>query len=76
MSSQIDLKPQTSWSDAFSIYLNRRVLEMLFLGFSAGLPLFLIFSTLSLNLFGRPSLINSLFLFYISYWGDDVVGCW
>ena len=48
MSSQIDLKPQTSWSDAFSIYLNRRVLAMLFLGFSAGLPLFLIFSTLSL----------------------------
>ena len=48
MSSQIDLKPKTSWSDAFSIYLNRRVLAMLFLGFSAGLPLFLIFSTLSL----------------------------
>ena len=48
MSSQIDLKPETSWSNAFNIYLNRRVLGMLFLGFSAGLPLFLIFSTLSL----------------------------
>jgi len=48
MSLQIDLKPETSWSDAFNIYLNRRVISMLFLGFSAGLPLFLIFSTLSL----------------------------
>jgi len=48
MSPQIDLKPETSWSNAFNIYLNRRVLSMLFLGFSAGLPLFLIFSTLSL----------------------------
>ena len=48
MSSQIDLKPETSWFTAFHIYLNRRVLAMLFLGFSAGLPLFLIFSTLSL----------------------------
>ena len=48
MSLQIDLKPETSWSNAFHIYLNKRVLAMLFLGFSAGLPLFLIFSTLSL----------------------------
>ena len=48
MSSQIDLKPQTSWANAFKVYLNRRVLAMLFLGFSAGLPLLLIFSTLSL----------------------------
>lgn len=48
MSAQIDLKPETSWSNAFKVYLNRRVMAMLFLGFSAGLPLFLIFSTLSL----------------------------
>ena len=48
MSPQIDLKPETSWSNAVNIYLNRRVLAMLFLGFSAGLPLLLIFSTLSL----------------------------
>ena len=48
MSSQIDLKPEMSWLAAFTIYLNRRVMAMLFLGFSAGLPLFLIFSTLSL----------------------------
>ena len=48
MSSQIDLKPETSWQAAFNTYLNRRVLVMLFLGFSAGVPLLLIFSTLSL----------------------------
>ena len=48
MSLRIDLTAKESWSNAFNIYLNRRVLAMLFLGFSAGLPLFLIFSTLSL----------------------------
>ena len=48
MSTQIFLKPKTSWINATKVYLNRRVLAMLFLGFSAGLPLFLIFSTLSL----------------------------
>ena len=48
MSSQLDLKPEASWYDALHIYLNRRVLTMLFLGFSAGVPLLLIFSTLSL----------------------------
>lgn len=48
MQIQKYLKPETSWSTALHIYLNRRVLTMLFLGFSAGLPLLLIFSTLSL----------------------------
>ena len=48
MPSQTGLKVEASWHDAMQIYLNRRVLTMLFLGFSAGLPLLLIFSTLSL----------------------------
>ncbi len=48
MSEKIDLTSATSWSSAFKVYLNRRVLTMLFLGFSAGVPLLLIFSTLSL----------------------------
>ena len=47
MSSQLNLKPETSWYTAFNIYLNRRVLAMFFLGFSAGLPFPLVFSTLS-----------------------------
>ncbi len=36
-----------SWREAFEVYLNRRVLVMFFLGFAAGLPFLLIFSTLS-----------------------------
>lgn len=36
-----------SWGEAFSIYKNKRVIAMLFLGFSAGLPFLLVFSTLS-----------------------------
>lgn len=37
-----------SWLESLAAYKNPRVLAMLFLGFSAGLPLLLIFSTLSL----------------------------
>ena len=36
------------WLDSLAVYLKPRVLGMLFLGFSAGLPFLLIFSTLSL----------------------------
>jgi PAT family beta-lactamase induction signal transducer AmpG len=36
-----------TWAQAFAVYLERPVLSMLFLGFSAGLPFFLVFSTLS-----------------------------
>jgi len=35
------------WSSLFAAYLERRVLQMLVLGFSSGLPLLLTFSTLS-----------------------------
>ena len=35
------------WIDAFKAYRHPRVLAMLFLGFSAGLPFMLVFSTLS-----------------------------
>lgn len=38
---------QRSWKEAFLSYKNPRVLGMLFLGFSAGLPFLLVFSTLS-----------------------------
>lgn len=36
-----------TWLDALGVYLNPRVVAMLFLGFSAGLPLLLVFGTLS-----------------------------
>ncbi|MGH8119290.1 MAG: AmpG family muropeptide MFS transporter, partial [Gammaproteobacteria bacterium] len=43
-----DYKPAASgWSDAISLYTHPRVLGMVFLGFSAGLPFLLVFSTLS-----------------------------
>lgn len=38
---------KTSWREALLVYRNPCVLAMLFLGFSAGLPFLLIFSTLS-----------------------------
>ncbi len=37
-----------SWSEVFKAYLDRRAIIMLFLGFSAGIPILLIFSSLSL----------------------------
>ena len=36
-----------SWTDSVAIYLDRRLIAILFLGFSSGLPLLLVFSTLS-----------------------------
>lgn len=39
--------PQRSWRAALAIYLHAPVITMLFLGFSAGLPFLLVFSTLS-----------------------------
>ncbi len=40
-------QPADSWLDSFRIYAHPRVIGMLFLGFSAGLPFLLVFSTLS-----------------------------
>src|SRR5271155_5006499 len=39
-------KPRTSWRDSFAVYLQPRVLIVLLLGFSSGLPLALSGSTL------------------------------
>lgn len=41
------IKPASSWLAALSVYTQPRVLGMIFLGFSAGLPFLLVFSTLS-----------------------------
>ena len=40
-------KTQISWIDSLLVYTRPRVVAMLFLGFSAGLPLLLVFSTLT-----------------------------
>ena len=47
MSSSKLFKARMSWREAFQVYLQPRVLGMLFLGFAAGLPFLLVFSTLS-----------------------------
>jgi PAT family beta-lactamase induction signal transducer AmpG len=41
------MTPAASWSEAFRAYTNPRVIAMFFLGVAAGLPLLLVFSTLS-----------------------------
>ena len=41
------LPVRVSWREAFLSYTKPRVIAMLFLGFSAGLPFLLVFSTLS-----------------------------
>lgn len=47
MHQTADEPARRTWGDALRALLNPRVIGMLFLGFSAGLPLFLIFGTLS-----------------------------
>ena len=42
------IKPVRSWRESVAIYLHPRVVGMLFLGFSSGLPLLLTLSTLSI----------------------------
>ena len=41
------IRNTTRWRDAFKVYTHPRVIGMLFLGFSAGLPLLLVLGTLS-----------------------------
>ncbi|MCR8923698.1 MFS transporter [Dasania sp. GY-MA-18] len=44
---QVNSAPQFSWRQAFSVYCQRPVIALFFLGFAAGLPFLLVFSTLS-----------------------------
>ena len=53
------------WRQAFAVYTRPRVLAMLFLGFSAGLPLLLVFGTLSVWL--RREGIDRTTIGYISW---------
>ena len=41
------INPLHDWKESFQVYRNPKVLAMLFLGFSAGLPILLVFGTLS-----------------------------
>ncbi|WP_421721576.1 AmpG family muropeptide MFS transporter [Acinetobacter guerrae] len=53
----------TGWKAAFEAFLDRRALIMLFLGFSAGIPILLIFSSLSLWL-GEAGIDKSAVTFF------------
>ncbi|WP_092746814.1 AmpG family muropeptide MFS transporter [Acinetobacter boissieri] len=55
--------PNQSWANAFRSFLDRRALIMLFLGFSAGIPILLIFSSLSLWL-GEAGINKSAVTFF------------
>ena len=47
MNSNVTDKTGRDWREALAVYSRPRVIAMCFLGFSAGLPFLLVFSTLS-----------------------------
>jgi PAT family beta-lactamase induction signal transducer AmpG len=62
-----DALPRRSWLDVLRVYLEPAVLRMLFLGFSAGLPLLLVLGTLSFRL--REAGIGRATIGYLSWVG-------
>jgi len=56
-----------SWAETFKVYLEAPTLRMLFLGFSAGLPLLLVLGTLSFRL--REAGIDRATIGYLSWVG-------
>jgi MFS transporter, PAT family, beta-lactamase induction signal transducer AmpG len=59
--------PRPSWADTLRVYLEPATLRMLFLGFSAGLPLLLVLGTLSFRL--REAGIDRTTIGYLSWVG-------
>ena len=59
--------PRRKWSQILRVYLEPAVLRMLFLGFSAGLPLLLVLGTLSFRL--REAGISRATIGYLSWVG-------
>src|SRR6188768_1022155 len=59
--------PKSSWRDVWHVYAEAATLSMLFLGFSAGLPLLLVFGTLSFWL--REAGIDRTTIGYLSWVG-------
>lgn len=62
-----NFKPHHSWRESLLIYKHPRVISMLFLGFSAGLPLYLVFGTLSFWL--REAEIDRATIGFLSWVG-------
>jgi PAT family beta-lactamase induction signal transducer AmpG len=65
-----------SWREAFAAYGDRRVFGMLLLGFSAGLPIALIFATLSRWLSEEKVALGSIGLFSLAGIGYGLKFCW
>jgi len=61
----LDEKPKRSWAETLAAFHDRRLAGMLFLGFAAGLPRLLIFSTLSLWL--REAAVDLATVTYFSW---------
>ena len=59
--------PAAAWADSLRLFCHRRVVTMLFLGFSAGIPLLLIFSSLGLWL--REAGIDRALVTFFSWAG-------
>ena len=59
--------PPPSWGETLKVYLEAPTLRMLFLGFSAGLPLLLLLGTLSFRL--REAGIDRTTIGYLSWVG-------
>ena len=59
--------PRKTWGEAILVYTNPKVLTLLFLGFSAGLPFLLVFSTLSAWL--RDAEVSRATIGYFSWVG-------
>ena len=67
MTQVADNAPARSWADTFRVYKEAATLRMLFLGFSAGLPLLLVLGTLSFRL--REAGIDRTTIGYLSWVG-------
>lgn len=65
-----------SWREAFAAYRDRRVTGMLLLGFSAGLPIALIFATLSRWLSEEKVALGSIGLFSLTGIAYGLKFCW
>ena len=65
--SSASQKVKKPWREVFAVYAEPATLRMLLLGFSAGLPLLLVFGTLSFWL--REAGINRTTIGYLSWVG-------
>jgi MFS transporter, PAT family, beta-lactamase induction signal transducer AmpG len=76
MTAAAELKPKKTWRESFAAYRDRRVMGMLLLGFSAGLPIALIFATLSRWLAEEKVSLANIGLFSLTGLAYGFKFCW